>query len=143
MSDNSGIQWCDATWNCVSGCTKISAGCDHCYAETFAERWRGITGHHFEQGFDVRLWPDRLDIPLRWKKPRRIFVNSVSDAFHDAIPDDFIARMFAVMAMSPQHIFQVLTKRHGRMRALMSSQEFWRAVGEHGRGIALARVRGE
>src|ERR1044071_2370363 len=78
VSDNSKIEWTDASWNCVTGCTKVSPGCDHCYAETFAERWRGIAGHHFEQGFDVRLWPERLEIPLRWKRPRRILVNSIS-----------------------------------------------------------------
>src|SRR6202043_3814800 len=74
MSDNSAIEWTDASWNCVTGCTKISAGCDNCYAETFAERWRGTSGHHFEQGFDVKLWPDRLTIPMRWGKPKKIFV---------------------------------------------------------------------
>jgi protein gp37 len=120
MSDNSKIEWTDASWNCVTGCTKVSPGCDNCYAETFAERWRGIPGHHFEQGFDVRLWPERLDIPRRWKRPRRIFVNSMSDVFHDAIPDSFLDSMFAVMADCPQHTFQVLTKRHARMRSYLS-----------------------
>ena len=124
MSDDSKIEWTDATWNPVTGCTKVSPGCDHCYAETFAERWRGTPGHHFEQGFDVRLWHDRLEIPLRWKRPRRIFVNSMSDVFHEKVPDGFIACMFAVMAATPQHTYQVLTKRHGRMRSLLSSPEF-------------------
>jgi protein gp37 len=124
MSDNSKIEWTDASWNPVTGCTKVSPGCDHCYAETFAERWRGTAGHHFEQGFDVKLWPSRMDIPLRWKKPRRIFVNSMSDVFHEAVPDSFIAEMFAVMAASPQHTFQILTKRHGRLRSLLNSESF-------------------
>ena len=87
MSDTSKIEWTDATWNPVTGCTKVSPGCDHCYAETFAERWRGTPGHHFENGFDVTLRPERLDQPLHWKRPRRIFVNSMSDLFHEAVPD--------------------------------------------------------
>ena len=124
MSDDSKIEWTDATWNPVTGCTKVSPGCDHCYAETFAERWRGIKGHHFEQGFDVRLRPERLEIPLHWKRPRRIFVNSMSDVFHESVPSGFIACMFAVMAATPQHTYQVLTKRHGRMRSLLNSDEF-------------------
>jgi protein gp37 len=118
MSDNSKIEWTDATWNCVTGCTKVSAGCDHCYAETFAERWRGIAGHHFENGFDVTLRPERLEQPLQWKRPRRVFVNSMSDLFHEQVPSAFIAAMFDVMRRTPQHTYQVLTKRHARMRAL-------------------------
>jgi protein gp37 len=124
MADNSKIEWTEATWNPVTGCTKVSPGCDNCYAETFAERFRGVPQHHFEQGFDVVLRPERLDQPLRWKRPRRVFTNSMSDLFHDAVPDDFIAKMFAVMAAAPQHTFQVLTKRHGRMRTLLSSDDF-------------------
>jgi protein gp37 len=124
VSDNSKIEWTGATWNCVTGCTKISDGCTHCYAETFAERWRGIPGHHFENGFDVTLRPERLDQPLRWTRPRRIFVNSMSDLFHDAVPDAFIAEMFSVMARAHWHTFQVLTKRHGRMRSLLSRPSF-------------------
>jgi protein gp37 len=120
MSDGTKIEWADATWNCITGCTKVSPGCDHCYAETFAERWRGIPGHHFEQGFDIRLWPERLNIPRQWKRPRRIFVNSMSDCFHEAVPDSFLDSMFAVMADCPQHVFQVLTKRHGRMRSYLA-----------------------
>lgn len=129
MSDRSGIEWTEATWNPVTGCTKVSAGCDNCYAETFAERWRGTPGHYFENGFDVQLRPDKLDLPLRWKRPRRIFVNSMSDLFHDSVPDDYIARVFAVMART-QHTFQVLTKRHARMRSLLSSAVFDRLVDE-------------
>lgn len=143
MSDGSKIEWTDATWNCVTGCTEVSPGCDHCYAKTFAERWRGTPGHHFERGFDVTLRPERMYQPLRWRKPRRIFVNSMSDLFHDGVPTRFIAEMFAVMAMAPQHTFQVLTKRHGRMRSLLNSRDFWCEVGDYGRGIALAKVGGE
>lgn len=124
MSDNSKIEWTDATWNCVTGCTKVSPGCDHCYAETFAERWRGVPGHHFENGFDITLRPERLEQPLRWKRPRRVFVNSMSDLFHKDIPDDFILQVFAVMAVTPRHTYQVLTKRHGRMRSLLSRANF-------------------
>ena len=119
MSAGTGIEWTDATWNPVTGCTQVSRGCDNCYAKTFAERWRGTPGHHFEQGFDLVLRPERLDQPLRWNKPRRIFVNSMSDLFHTDVPDDYIARVFAVMAATPQHTYQLLTKRHGRMRSLL------------------------
>jgi protein gp37 len=119
MSSSTSIEWTDATWNPVTGCDEVSPGCDNCYAKTFAERWRGTPGHHFERGFDVVLRPQRLDEPLRWRKPRRVFVNSMSDLFHDAIPDEYIARVFAVMARTPQHTYQILTKRHGRMRSLL------------------------
>src|SRR5256886_14432309 len=97
MSDHSSIEWTDATWNPVRGCTKISPGCAHCYAETFAERFRGVAGHPYEQGFDLKLWPERLDLPLQWKRPRRIFVNSMSDLFHEDVPVDYIQRVFGVM----------------------------------------------
>lgn len=115
MSDKSSIEWTDATWNPVTGCTKVSPGCKHCYAETFAERWRGITGHPYEQGFDLKLWPERLEIPLRWRSPRMIFVNSMSDLFHERIPDEFIEMVFGVMVKASQHTFQVLTKRAARL----------------------------
>jgi protein gp37 len=128
VSDDSKIEWTDATWNPVTGCTKVSPGCDHCYAETFAERWRGIPGHHFENGFDVTLRPERLMQPLHWKRPRRIFTNSMSDLFHESVPDDYIAQVFAVMGAARQHTFQVLTKRHARMRSLLSSPDFARTV---------------
>lgn len=137
MSDDSKIEWTDATWNPVTGCTEVSPGCDHCYAKTFAERFRGVRGHHFERGFDVVLRPERLDQPLRWKRPRRIFVNSMSDLFHDSIEADYIADVFATMALAPQHTFQLLTKRHGRMRSLLSDPEFTMWVG------AQMRNRGE
>jgi len=118
MSDRSAIEWTDATWNPVTGCTQVSPGCDHCYALRFAERWRGIPGHPYEQGFDLRLWPERLEAPLRWKQPRHIFVNSMSDLFHRDIPDEFIQRVFEVMARAHWHTFQVLTKRSARLARL-------------------------
>ncbi|NUP35955.1 MAG: phage Gp37/Gp68 family protein [Streptomyces sp.] len=124
MSETSKIEWTDATWNVVTGCEKVSPGCDNCYAETFAERWRGIPGHHFETGFDVTLRPERMMLPLKWRKPKRIFANSMSDLFHKDVPDAYIAEVFSVMARTPQHTYQVLTKRHGRMRSLLSRPSF-------------------
>ena len=115
MGDKSAIEWTDATWNPVTGCTKISAGCDNCYAARFAERWRGTPGHPFEAGFDLTLRPDRLEQPLRWKKPRRIFVNSMSDLFHKDVPTSFVDQVFDVMERADWHSFQVLTKRSSRM----------------------------
>lgn len=115
MADSSRIEWTDATWNPVRGCTKVSPGCKHCYAETFAERFRGVPGHPFEQGFDLRLVPEALELPLRWRAGRRIFVNSMSDLFHEGVPDEFILRVFDVMKRAPQHKFQLLTKRAKRM----------------------------
>ena len=122
MTDHTTIEWTDRTWNPVTGCTKVSAGCDHCYAETIAERFRG--GPAFPNGFDLQLREGKLGDPLRWRKPSKVFVNSMSDLFHDDIPDEYIAQVFAVMAMAPQHTFQVLTKRHARMRSLLSSRSF-------------------
>lgn len=119
MADKTTIEWTDATWNPTTGCTQVSPGCDHCYALTLSERFRGVPGHYFENGFDVQLRPDKLDQPLRWKRPRRIFVNSMSDLFHDDIPELYIASVFDVMAQASQHTFQLLTKRHGRMRSLL------------------------
>jgi protein gp37 len=115
MSSTSSIEWTDATWNPITGCNKVSPGCKNCYAETFAERWRGIPGHPYEQGFDLRLWPERLTLPLVWKESRMIFVNSMSDLFHKNVPDDFIRRVFKVMIEADHHTFQVLTKRSERM----------------------------
>ena len=106
------------SWNPATGCSKVSPGCAHCYAETFAERWRGLPGHHYEQGFDLRLWPDRLEQPLRWRSPRRVFVNSMSDLFHEDIPVGFIRDVFRVMERAHWHTFQVLTKRDERLREL-------------------------
>ncbi|HZO88664.1 MAG TPA: phage Gp37/Gp68 family protein [Chthonomonadaceae bacterium] len=118
MSNNSAIEWTDATWNPVTGCTQVGPGCDHCYAMTFAERFRGVTGHPYEQGFDLKLWPERLELPLQWRKPRRIFVNSMSDLFHKDIPDDYIRRVFDTMVKADWHIYQVLTKRSSRLAEL-------------------------
>ncbi len=115
MSVNSEIEWTEATWNPSTGCTKISPGCSNCYAERFAERFRGVDGHPYEQGFDLKTWENRLDLPLSWKKPKTIFVNSMSDLFHDAISDDFIFRVFETMKIADWHSFQVLTKRPDRM----------------------------
>jgi protein gp37 len=118
MADNSRIEWTEATWNPVTGCDKVSPGCAHCYAETFAERWRGVADHPYEQGFDLKLWPERLEVPLRWRRPRVIFVNSMSDLFHEDIPEDFIVEVFDVMRRADWHVFQILTKRHDRLADL-------------------------
>src|SRR5437899_4235432 len=115
MPDNTPIEWTEATWNPVTGCSKVSPGCAHCYAETFAERFRGVRGHPYEQGFDLKLWPERVELPLHWKKPRRIFVNSMSDLFHNEVPDDFIKQVFETMERAKHHTFQVLTKRVERL----------------------------
>lgn len=115
MSNKSKIEWTDATWNPVTGCTKVSTGCAHCYAETFAKRFRGVPDHPYEQGFDLKLWPERLDLPFSWKERKMIFVNSMSDLFHEDVPDDFVKRVFDVMSQAKHHIFQVLTKRSDRM----------------------------
>ena len=117
MAQASAIEWTDATWNPVTGCTKIGPGCENCYAQRFAERWRGIKGHPYEQGFDLRLWPSRLSQPSRWKKPRMIFVNSMSDLFHKRVDLQFIDRVFDVMEESRWHVYQVLTKRSSLMRS--------------------------
>lgn len=143
MSNKTSIEWTrgddgtpGATWNPVTGCEKVSPGCDNCYALTFAERWRGTPGHYFEHGFDVQLRPGKLDLPLRWRKPRRIFVNSMSDLFHKDIPDEYIAQVFAVMALARRHTFQVLTKRHGRMRSLLNDGRWCMSV-----GMAMEEIR--
>ena len=119
MSDKSKIEWTDATWNPVRGCTKISAGCKHCYAETFAERFRGVSGHPFEFGFDMRLVPHKLEEPLKWRTPRMVFVNSMSDLFHQAVPDEYILRVARVMRDARWHTFQVLTKRADRLHRML------------------------
>lgn len=112
------IEWTDATWNPVTGCQKVSPGCENCYAERFAERFRGVAGHPYEQGFDLKLWPSRLELPLQWKKPKQIFVNSMSDLFHRDVPPEFVSQVFETMERADWHIFQVLTKRPHRMRQL-------------------------
>jgi protein gp37 len=106
------------SWNPVSGCTHVSEGCRHCYAERFAERWRGIHGHHYEHGFELTLRPERLELPLRWRAPRHVFVTSMGDLFHEEIPDEYVRRVFAVMEQSQRHVFHVLTKRERRLLAL-------------------------
>ena len=116
MSDKSAIEWTDSTWNPVTGCTKVSRGCDNCYAERFAERFRGVAGHPFESGFDLTLRYERISQPLRWKRPRLIFVNSMSDLFHKDVPIEFVDRVFDTMEQADWHIFQVLTKRSSLMR---------------------------
>lgn len=120
MSDGSSIEWTDATWNPVRGCTKVSPGCKHCYAETFAERWRGVPGHPYEHGFDLRLVPEKLEVPLRWTRSRRIFVNSMSDLFHESVPSSYVKRVFMTMMLADWHLYQVLTKRATRMREVVS-----------------------
>lgn len=122
MAEHSTIEWTDATWNPVRGCSKISPGCKHCYARTFAERFRGVPGHPYEQGFDLRLVPAKIDEPLKWKSSKKIFVNSMSDLFHPQVPDDFIIDVARVMMKGSWHQYQVLTKRSGRLRSLLNSK---------------------
>ncbi len=122
MGAKSAIEWTDATWNPVTGCTKITRGCDHCYAERFAERWRGVPGHAYEQGFDLRQWPSRLDQPARWRKSRMIFVNSMSDLFHKRVERSFVDSVFKTMETVDRHIYQILTKRSSLMRSYLSQR---------------------
>jgi protein gp37 len=122
MSLNSTIEWTDATWNPVRGCTKISPGCKHCYAETFAERFRGVKGHPYEQGFELRLVPEKLGDPLRWREPRMVFVNSMSDLFHPGVPDSYVEAVAKVMVTAKWHTYQVLTKRSERLRDLLKTK---------------------
>ena len=131
MARNSTIEWTQGTWNPVTGCTKISTGCDYCYAERFSERFRGVEGHPFEVGFDLTLRPERLDQPKRWKRPQLIFVNSMSDLFHKEIPNDYIHRVFDSMESADQHIYQVLTKRSSLMRDFVNQRYPDRLAPEH------------
>jgi protein gp37 len=131
MAERSSIEWTDATWNPVRGCTKISPGCKHCYAETFAERFRGVKGHPYEQGFDLRLVPDKLAEPLRWHTPKRVFVNSMSDLFHEEVPDSYIESVVDVMVQAHWHTYQVLTKRSTRMRDLLETKLRFAAAKPH------------
>jgi len=148
MSSQSSIEWTDATWNPVRGCTKISAGCKHCYAETFAERFRNVKGHPYELGFDLRLVPEKLCEPLKWRRPRMIFVNSMSDLFHERVPDSFIEAVVDVMVSANWHTYQVLTKRSARMRTLLeqklhcgaASKHIWFGVSVENRRDGLPRV---
>ena len=149
MSSQSSIEWTDATWNPVRGCTKISPGCKHCYAETFAERFRGVKGHPYEQGFDLRLVPEKLAEPLRWRTPKMIFVNSMSDLFHDLVPDDYIISVARVMATAKWHTYQVLTKRSERLRQLLNSKlsfaaqlpHIWWGVSVEDKKYGLPRIK--
>ena len=122
MADSTAIEWTDATWNPVTGCTKISRGCDHCYAERFSERFRGVVGHPFNTGFDLTLRAERLTQPLDWRRPRMIFVNSMSDLFHKQVPRAFIDRVFDTMERAKWHTFQVLTKRSSLMRTYLCNR---------------------
>ncbi|HSB08304.1 MAG TPA: phage Gp37/Gp68 family protein [Blastocatellia bacterium] len=148
MSDKSKIEWTDATWNPVRGCTKISPGCTHCYAETFAERFRGVPGHPYEQGFDMRLVPDKLTQPLLWRSPKMIFVNSMSDLFHEGVPDDYVEAVALVMTKAKWHTFQVLTKRSERLRDLLNTRldfaakqpHIWWGVSVENRRYGLPRI---
>jgi len=131
MAERSAIEWTDATWNPVRGCTKISPGCKHCYAETFAERFRGVKGHPYEQGFDLRLVPEKLQEPLRWRTPKRVFVNSMSDLFHETVPDSYIQSVAEVMVEADWHTYQVLTKRAERLRDLLKTKLRFAAAKPH------------
>ena len=148
MSINSHIEWTDATWNPMRGCTKISPGCKLCYAETFAERFRGVKGHPYEQGFDLRLVPEKLTEPLLWRSPKLVFVNSMSDLFHEGVPDEYIAMVCRVMATANWHTFQVLTKRserlrdllRGRLRFAAEQEHIWWGVSVEARKYGLPRI---
>jgi protein gp37 len=148
MSDHSKIEWTDATWNPVRGCTLVSPGCAHCYARTFAERFRGVPGHPYEQGFDLRLVPEKLRDPLRWTTRRRIFVNSMSDLFHADVPDGYIEACVHVMQIADWHTYQVLTKRSERLRDLLSANlrrvaalpHIWWGVSVENRKHGLPRI---
>jgi protein gp37 len=148
MSAKSTIEWTDATWNPVRGCIKISPGCKHCYAATFAERFRGVPGHPYEQGFDLRLVPEKLAEPLRWGTPKTVFVNSMSDLFQDGVPDDYVEQVVRVMRMANWHTYQVLTKRADRMRQMLQGPlscaagdaHIWWGVSVEDRRYGLPRV---
>jgi protein gp37 len=148
MASKTSIEWTDATWNPVTGCTKISTGCDHCYAERFSERFRNVPKHPFSTGFDLTLRPERLQQPLSWKKPRMIFVNSMSDLFHKEIPEEYIDRVFHTMETADWHVYQVLTKRSSLLRKYVNTRyassrtppHIWLGVSIEGRA-ALTRLR--
>lgn len=148
MAANSKIEWTDSTWNPVRGCTKISPGCKHCYAEAFAERFRGVKGHPYEQGFDLRLVPEKLSEPLQWRKPKMVFVNSMSDLFQEGVPDEYIVEVARIMNTATQHIFQVLTKRPERMGELLRGKlnfvsnccHIWWGVSVEDRIYGLPRI---
>jgi protein gp37 len=145
MADGSAIEWTDATWNPVTGCTKITRGCDNCYAARFAERFRGVPGHPFENGFDLTLRPAKLDQPLRWRRSRTIFVNSMSDLFHKGVPRSFVDQVFDTMEAADWHVFQLLTKRSSRMRDYLKARYADSAPPEHiwlGVSVEEAQARG-
>ena len=131
MAGKTSIEWTNSTWNPVTGCTKISAGCDKCYAERFAERFRGVPGHPFESGFDLTLRPERLSQPLKWRRPQMVFVNSMSDLFHKDVPFSFVDAVFDTMLQADWHTFQVLTKRSSIMRRYVNSRFQNRTVPDH------------
>lgn len=143
----SSIEWTDETWNPVTGCEKISPGCKHCYAERFAERFRGVAGHPYEGGFDPQLRPDRIEQPRSWNTPRMVFVNSMSDMFGEFVPDAYLARVFKVMRETPQHTYQILTKRADRMAAwtktqswLASAANIWLGVSVEDKKYGVPRI---
>ena len=148
MSNTTKIEWTDATWNPVRGCTKISPGCTHCYAETFAERFRGVPGHPYERGFDLRVVPEKLVEPLRWGTPKIVFVNSMSDLFHRDLSDEYIQAVVQVMRLADWHTYQVLTKRSERLSDLLgtalrdaaSEPHIWWGVSVENRKHGLPRI---
>jgi protein gp37 len=148
MSASSKIEWTDSTWNPVRGCSKVSPGCKHCYAETFAERFRGVKNHPFEFGFDLRMIPEKLGDPIRWSTPRRIFVNSMSDLFHEEVPDEYIEKVCRVMLAANWHTYQILTKRADRMNRLLRTKlrkaadasHIWWGVSVENREHGLSRI---
>jgi len=148
VSANSQIEWTDATWNPVRGCIKISPGCKHCYAETFAERFRGVAGHPYEQGFDLRMVPEKLAEPLKWAESKTVFVNSMSDLFQDGVDDDYVRQVTEIMRLANWHTYQVLTKRAERMRDMLQTQladaatlrHIWWGVSVEDRRYGLPRI---
>ena len=148
MSAQTNIEWTDATWNPVRGCIKISPGCKHCYAETFAERFRGVKGHPYEQGFDLRLVPEKLPEPFTWRSPKLVFVNSMSDLFQAGVPDDLVETVARVMATANWHTYQVLTKRSERLRDMLTNnlrfaakqENIWWGVSVEDRKYGLPRI---
>ncbi len=144
MAEHSSIEWTQATWNPVTGCSKVSTGCKHCYAERLALRLQAMGSARYRDGFAVRLHPSALDLPKRWRQPRMIFVNSMSDLFHEHVPLEFIQRVFATMHDCPHHIFQILTKRSARLRelapALDWSPNIWMGVSVENERV-LSRIR--
>jgi protein gp37 len=148
MAEISRIEWTDATWNPIRGCTKISPGCAHCYAETFAERFRGVVGHPYEQGFDLRLVPEKLLEPIQWSRPKMVFVNSMSDLFHEGVPPPYVNAIVEVMEKAKWHTYQVLTKRAVRLRHFLCStlrsaaeqNHIWWGVSVENRKYGLPRI---